>query len=709
MKKIGIIILTACIGIGFNGCGSKSVKLDYPDAKMGSDTDVYFGIKVADPYRWLENDSSAEVAEWVKQENAITTAYLENIPFREQLNKRLTDLTNYEKFGTPFKKHGKYYYFHNEGTQNQSVLYVKSSLDGQAEVLLDPNTLSKDGTVALKSISFSNDGKYMAYTISRNGSDWEEIFVMDLDTKKVTDDHITWTKFTDSPAWQGDGFYYSCYDAPEAGKEYSNINLNHKICYHKVGTSQAEDVLAYANPKQPKHFYTAQVNEDETIMFIIESGDGSGNDLLIKDLRKANSPVVQLTHNMDYLHMPVEVMGNTIYFYTNEGAPKYRLMKADIGNAQFGNWKDVVAESENVLSSAQIIDGKLLLTYMQNCSDHAYIYDMTGKMMHEVKLPTLGSVSFTGDKDDAEVFYNFTSFTFPSCIYKYDMEKNVSELYLSPKVDFNSDGYQTEQVFFTSKDGTKVPMFITYKRGLNLRGNNPVLLYGYGGFNISLTPGFSTMRIPFLENGGIYAQVNLRGGNEYGEEWHQAGTKMNKQNVFDDMIAAAEFLINENYTNPEKIALMGGSNGGLLVGACINQRPELFKVAIPQVGVMDMLRYHLFTIGWNWAGDYGTSEDSKEMFEYLYKYSPLHNIKNDGRPYPAVMVTTADHDDRVVPAHSFKYIAALQASNTGNAPKLIRIETNAGHGGGMPLDKVISEYTDIYSFIMFNLGMKPKF
>lgn len=709
MKKISILVLSICCCMGFTQCRQKTTTaVNYPETKTGTDTDEYFGIKVADPYRWLENDTTAEVAEWVKQQNSITQNYLEKIPFREDLRACLTRVTDYEYYSLPFKKNGKYYYFHNQGQQNQDVLFEKSTSDGEAHILLDPNTLSEDGTVALDDVSFSNDGKYMAYTISRNGSDWVEIYVMDLASHTLTGDHLTWCKFT-SAAWEGDGFYYSRYDAPEKGKEYSSVNENHKIYYHKIGTTQNEDMLFYENANYPKRFYTAFVNEDETVAFISEDGHSTGNDLFIKDLRSAKSPVRKITDDPCYTYMPIEVMGNTIYFLTNYKAPKFRVMKADISAPSIGQWKEVIPEGENVLTAAKIINNKLMLTYLQDCSDHAYVYTLDGQKEHEVSLPTLGSVAFNGYKDDDEIFYSFTSFTYPKTIFKYDINKNVSTVYMTPEVDFNSNDYQTDQVFFTSKDGTRVPMFLTYHRGLNLRGNNPTLLYGYGGFNVNMTPSFSSIRIPFLENGGIYVQVNLRGGNEYGEEWHLAGTKMNKQNVFDDMIAAAEFLIEENYTNPKKTAILGGSNGGLLVGACVNQRPDLFKVAIPQVGVMDMLRYHLFTIGWNWAGDYGTSADNKEMFEYLYKYSPLHNIKNDGTPYPAILATTADHDDRVVPAHTFKYIAALQAANTGDAPKLVRIETKAGHGGGMPLSKIIDEYTDIYSFIMYNLGMKPKF
>jgi prolyl oligopeptidase len=561
--------------------------------------------------------------------------------------------------------------------------------------------------VALAGINISNNGKYMAYTLSRSGSDWREILVLDLETRTLLDDHIFWAKFS-SAYWQGNGFYYNAYDAPAEGKEFSNVNENHKIYYHKLGEPQAKDVLVFQNPKEPKRFYHADVSEDERILFITESGAGSGNNLFMKDLTKSNAPVLFLTEDMEYTYYPIEVIGNTIYLYTNYLSPKYRIMTADIAKPKLSDWKELVPENESVLSSAQIIGGKLILTYDKDASNHAYVFDLSGKQLHEIALPALGSVGFSGDKDDPETFYSFTSFTYPSTIFKYDLEANVSELYLAPKVDFTPEDYVTEQVFYPSKDGTRIPMFLTYKKGLKKDGKNPVYLYGYGGFNISLNPGFSTNRLPFLENGGIYAQTNLRGGGEYGEDWHQAGTKLNKQNVFDDFIAAAEYLIAENYTTKDKLAVAGGSNGGLLVGAVVNQRPDLFKVAIPQVGVMDMLRYHVFTIGWNWASDYGTSADNEEMFRYLYAYSPLHNIRNDGTPYPAILVTTGDHDDRVVPAHSFKYMATLQAANTGNAPKLIRIETKAGHGSGKPITKVIEEVSDIYSFIMFNLGMKMK-
>lgn len=682
-------------------------KIVYPETAKDDVVDVYFGTEVADPYRWLENDTSAQTAAWVEAENKVTFAYLSEIPFRKQLYNRLMDLTNYEKYGTPFKKHGKYYFYKNDGLQNQSVIYVQDALDSEARVFLDPNKLSDDGTVALAGLSFSNNGKYVAYTISRSGSDWREIFVMDANTGALLDDHIQWAKFSGA-SWRGDGFYYSAYDAPVAGKEFSNVNENHKIYYHAIGTPQSSDELVFQNPDQPKRFYSAYCPEDENVLFIFESGANRGNALFMKDITKKNAPIVALATNDEFQYSPVEVIGDDIYFYTNYQAPKGKIMKASLNNPKLEQWKELVPENESVLSSAEVIGGKMFITYDQDASNHAYVYDMEGKRLQEIKLPTLGSVGFSGDKDDKECFMYFSSFTYPGSIFTYDMDANEYKLFRAPEVKFTPEDYKTEQIFYASKDGTKIPMFLTYHKDLKKDGNNPVFLYGYGGFNISLNPGFSTNRIPFIENGGIYVQVNLRGGGEYGEEWHVAGTKMQKQNVFDDFIAAAEYLIAEKYTNNNKIAIVGGSNGGLLVGACMTQRPELFRVAIPQVGVMDMLRYHKFTIGWNWASDYGTSEDSKEMFEYLYSYSPLHNLK-PGTAYPATLVTTADHDDRVVPAHSFKFAARLQECNDGTNPTLIRIDTKAGHGAGKPITKVLEEQADIYSFVMYNMGMKPKF
>jgi len=688
------------------GACSTGAGLKYPAAEKDQTVDTYFGSEVADPYRWLEDDTSEATAAWVEAENKVTNEYLSKIPFRDQIKQRLTALTDYEKIGAPVKKNGKYYFFRNDGLQNQSVLYVKESLDGTPSVVLDPNKLSDDGTVALTDFAFSKNGKYLAYCISRSGSDWNEIFVINLTTGQHTADHILWSKFG-GPSWQGNGFYYSAYDAPEAGKEFSNMNENHTIYYHILGESQSNDRLVYRNPKEPQRFYYGGVSEDERFLFINESGAEIGNNVYIKDLTRENSAIIQLTEDMNYVYHPIEVVGDKIYFLTNYSAPKYKIMVTDIRQPKLESWKDLVPETDWVLTeNVQIIGMKLVLVYEKDASEHAYLYSLEGQKQYEVELPTLGSVNFSGDKDDPETFYVFTSFTFPPTIYKYDLETNKSELYMSPKVAFNLDDYTTEQVFYPSKDGTKIPMFLTYKKGLQKDGTNPVLLYGYGGFNVSLTPGFSTNRLVFLENGGIYAQANLRGGSEYGEEWHQAGIKMNKQNVFDDFIAAAEYLIRENYTNKNKLAIHGGSNGGLLVGAVVNQRPDLFNVAVPAVGVMDMLRYHKFTIGWNWASDYGTSEESKEMFDYLHGYSPLHTIRNDGTAYPAILVTTADHDDRVVPAHSFKYTATLQAANTGDAPKLIRIETKAGHGAGKPVSKILDEYADMYAFIMYNLKIE---
>ena len=678
--------------------------IQYPKADKDGTVDNYFGTEVADPYRWLEDDTSAKTAAWVEAENKITNAYLSKIPFRQKLLKRLTEVANYEKLTAPRKHHGRWYFYKNDGLQNQYVMYVMDQLGGTPHVFLDPNKLSTDGTVALQGVYFSNNGKYAAYTISRSGSDWQEFYVIDLKTGQLTTDHIEWAKFSGA-AWQGDGFYYSAYDAPTQGKEFSNVNEGMKIYYHKIGTPQSDDVLFYQNPAQPKRFYTVSVNEEETMMFLYEDGAGAGNTLFVRDLRKPNSQFIQMTADMDYRYTPLYTEGEKIYLFTNYGAPRNRIMTADINRPGINDWQELIAEQQNVLNNADVINRQLILTYSQDASDHAYLYGLDGRQIREVKLPSVGSVGFTGDEREPECFYTFTSFTVPGTIYRYDLATGESTLYAKPNVKFQQEDYTTEQVFFQSKDGTRIPMFLTYKK--NVKSPRPVYLYGYGGFNIALVPSFSANRIPFLEQGGIYAQVTLRGGSEYGEEWHLAGTKMQKQNVFDDFIAAAEWLIREGYTTNEKIAIVGGSNGGLLVGACMTQRPDLFRVAIPQVGVMDMLRYHKFTIGWNWASDYGTSEDSREMFEYLRGYSPLHNLK-PGTSYPATLVTTADHDDRVVPAHSFKFAATLQECHKGTNPVLIRIDTKAGHGGGKPLAKILEEQADIYSFIFYNMGIKFK-
>lgn len=707
MKTNKLFIAMIATTLGLSCCTNNKQTIAYPEARKAATIDTYFDTEIHDPYSWMENDTTAEVAAWVKAENEITFNHLFQIPFRQKLNQRLTELINYEKIGTPSKKHGKYYFFKNDGLQNQSVLYTKETLDATPEVLLDPNTLSNDGTVALDKISFSNDGRYLGYTISRKGSDWKEIFVIDLETRQHLNDHILWAKFT-GIQWHGNGFYYSAYDAPVEGKEFSNVNENHKIYYHRLGTPQNEDLLIYQNPEYPRRFYSCSVSDDEEVMFIYESGAHNGNRLFFKNLKSTNNNFTLIANNDEYEQYFIEKIGDYLYFFTNDNAPKYKIMRTHINNPNREYWEDVIPENENTLNGCEAIAGHFIVTYTEDASDHAYVYDYNGNQIQEVKLPTLGSVGFTGSKDDDEIFYSFSSYITPTSIYRYDIKTNESTLYLAPELKFNPEDYTVDQQFFASKDGTKIPVFLIHRKDIVKDGNNPVLLYGYGGFNISLTPSFSTSRIPFIENGGIYAVVNLRGGGEYGEEWHLAGTKMQKQNVFDDFIAAAEYMIDQNYTSIGKIAIMGGSNGGLLVGAVVNQRPDLYTVAIPQVGVMDMLKYHKFTIGWNWAPDYGTSEESEEMFRYLLNYSPIHNIKNDGTPYPAILITTADHDDRVVPAHSFKYAATLQASNTGNAPKLIRIETNAGHGAGKPISKQIEETADMFAFIMYHLNINYK-
>ncbi len=703
MKSIAITIAMATAIT----CNSETKQLNYPQAPTSNTVDEYFGIAVADPYRPLENDTAAATAAWVEAENRVTADFLSQIPHRDAIKRRLTQLNDYRKTGLPSReKDGRYYYYENDGLRNQSVLYRKASLnDSVAEVFLDPNTLSDDGTVALQGVSMSNDGRYLAYIISRSGSDWTEIYVMDVATKQLLPDHIEWTKFTGA-AWHGDGFYYSAYDRPEAGKEFSNANENHRVYYHRLGTPQSEDRLVYSDPEHPLYFHSVWVPEDESMILLYGSGNGRGNSLKAKSLSDPSGEWVVIEPSQDNDISPIEVIDGTIYLVTSKDAPRYRLVTTTLDHPT--EWAEVIPEGKSVLTGAQFAGDNIIASYNQDASTHAYLYDRQGRMIREIKFPTFGTAGFSSDRKHDEVFYAFTSFVYPSSAFSYDMATGESRLIRTAKINgFNPDDYVTEQVFYPSADGTKIPMYLTYKKGLKHDGQNPVYLYGYGGFNINMDPGFSPTRILWLENGGIYAQANLRGGGEYGEEWHEAGMKMNKLNVFNDFIAAAEYLIREGYTNHEKIAIVGGSNGGLLVGATTNLRPDLFQVAIPQVGVMDMMRYHLFTIGWNWASDYGTSADSPEMARYLLDYSPIHNIKNDGTPYPAILVTTADHDDRVVPAHSFKYAATLQASDTGDAPKLIRIDSKAGHGGGKPISKVLDEYADIYSFIFYNMGLTP--
>lgn len=684
--------------------------LTYPEAPKDATVDEYFGTKVADPYRPLENDTAAATVAWVEAENRVTNDYLSKIPFREDIRKRLTDLANYKKIGTPWLGYdNKYYYSANDGLQNQSVIYRKATLDSLAEVFLDPNKLSDDGTVALTGLSMSPDGKYMAYTISRSGSDWTEIYVMDTATGKLLDDHITWAKFTGA-TWYGDGFYYSAYDQPVAGKEFSNSNENHRIYYHKLGTPQSEDTLFYSDPEHPLHFHSVGMPEESDYIILSTGGEGIGNAVAVRNLKEKDSQWIVLEPTQDYNIGVVDVRDGKAILLSFADAPKGRIMVADLANPTRENWKVLVPEQDGVLTSiAEVGKDHYIIEYEKDASTHLYLYTRDGKMIREIKLPSIGSAGVSTDRRNEDVFLSFTSFIQPAASYRYDIHTDKLTPFITPEVNgFNPDDYVTEQVFYTSADGTRVPMSLTYKKGLKRDGKNPVYLYGYGGFNVSLTPSFSPYRLLWLENGGIYAQTNLRGGSEYGEEWHEAGSKQKKLNVFNDFISAAEYMIKEGWTNPDMLVCEGGSNGGLLIGATINMRPDLFRVAIPRVGVMDMMRYHLFTIGWNWASDYGTSADSPEMAAYLLGYSPLHNIKNDGTRYPSILVTTADHDDRVVPAHSFKYAATLQASDTGDNPKLIRIDSKAGHGAGKPISKVIDEYTDIYSFIFENLGVTPK-
>ena len=679
----------------------------YPKAHKDNTVDVYFGEKVADPYRWLEDDMSAQTAEWVDAENAVTRKYLDNIPMRKNILKRLKETANYEKIGIPFKRQGKWYVYRNNGLQNQSVLYQMDSPTADTSkqrVWLDPNALSTDGTVALKGIYFSHNGRYMAYVISRSGSDWEEIYVKDCQTGRDIDDHIVWAKFT-SATWLGDGFYYSAYDAPEKGRETSAKNSVQKIYYHKIGTPQSEDQLFFMNPTQPLRFYNVDIDPDEKVMTLNEGGMDNGNNLYVRDLTKPNSQFIQMCSDTRFRYSTVETVGKKMYILTNAGAPKYRLMVADVDRPGYNDWKEVVPEGESVLTDVTFADDRMILQYSKDNCNQMYTYTTDGKRIGEIKLPTFGSTSASGMRGQKEVFYSFTSYTMPNTVYSYDLNTDKSTVWAAPKINFRSDDYKTEMVFYTSKDGTRAPLFITYKKGMKLNGRNPLLLYGYGGFNLTYAPFFLSNYIPFMERGGIYVHAVLRGGGEYGEDWHVAGTKLQKQNVFDDFIAAAEYLINNKYTSSDRLAIQGGSNGGLLVGACMTQRPDLYRVCLPAVGVMDMLRYHKFTIGWNWAPDYGTSDDSKEMFEYLRAYSPLHTLK-PGVKYPATLVSTADHDDRVVPAHSFKFAARLQECQAGSAPTLISIGKDAGHGGGKPLAKRLEEQADILSFTLWNMGIK---
>jgi prolyl oligopeptidase len=683
----------------------KPIIVDYPETKKVDTIDTYFGETVVDHYRWLEDDRSSETEAWVKSQNETTFGYLDNIPYREQLKERLTKLWNYEKIGSPFKEGDYTYFYKNDGLQNQYVIYrYKNDADpNTAEVFLDPNTFKEDGTISLGGASFSKNGKTLAYAISEGGSDWRKILIMNAETKEIVEDTLVDIKFSGMSWYKNEGFYYSSYDKPK-GSELSAKTDQHKVYYHKLGTKQSEDQLIYGGTPQEKHRYIyGGVTEDDRFLVITPRVSTSGNKLYIKDLSVPNAPLVEILGHTDSDSNIIENVGSKLYIMTNLNAPNQRVVTVDASNPSPENWKDFIPETENVLSPSTG-GGYFFANYMVDAVSKVLQYDYSGKLVREVELPGVGSANgFGAKKEEKELYYSFTNYVTPGSIYKYDIDKGNSELYRKPSIDFNPEDYESQQVFYSSNDGTKVPMIITHKKGIKLNGKNPTILYGYGGFNIPLTPSFSIANAVWMEQGGIYAVANLRGGGEYGKVWHDAGTKLKKQNVFDDFIAAGEFLINNKYTSSDYLAIRGGSNGGLLVGATMTQRPDLVKVALPAVGVLDMLRYHTFTAGAGWAYDYGTAQDSKEMFEYLKGYSPVHNVK-EGVKYPATMVTTGDHDDRVVPAHSFKFAAELQSKQSGDNPTIIRIETDAGHGAGTPVSKTIEQYADIFGFTLYNMG-----
>ena len=681
--------------------------VNYPTTKKVDTVDTYFGTDVKDPYRWLEDDRSAETEAWVKAENKVTFNYLDTIPYRNELKERLSNLWNYEKVGPPFKE-GEYTYFYkNDGLQNQYVIYrYKTGEDpSTAEIFIDPNKFKDDGTISLGGLSFSKNGKIAAYSISEGGSDWRKVLVMDAETKEIVEDTLMDVKFS-GLSWKGnEGFYYSSYDKPK-GSELSAKTDQHKLYYHTLGTSQKEDQLVFGGTAAEKHRYVSgYVTEDDKYLVVSASISTSGNKLFIKDLDAPKSDFITILDHTDSDTYVMENEGSTLFLNTNLNAPNKKVVKVDASNPTPDQWQDVIPETENVLNPSSG-GNYIFANYMIDAISKVFQYDFDGNLVREIELPGVGSAGgFGAKKEETELYYSFTNYTTPGSIYRYNMETGESELYRKPEIDFQPENYESKQVFYTSKDGTKVPMIITHKKGIKLDGKNPTILYGYGGFNISLTPSFSITNAVWMEQGGIYAVPNLRGGGEYGKEWHKAGTKMQKQNVFDDFIAAAEYLIENNYTSKEYLAVRGGSNGGLLVGAVMTQRPDLMQVALPAVGVLDMLRYHTFTAGAGWAYDYGTAEDNQEMFEYLKGYSPVHNVK-EGVSYPATLITTGDHDDRVVPAHSFKFAAELQEKQTGNNPVLIRIETDAGHGAGTPVSKTIEQYADIFGFTLYNMGYK---
>ncbi len=707
MKKISLVLiaLIALVACKEEPVKNRKIEVKYPTTKKVDTVTNYFGTDVKDPYRWLEDDMSEETAEWVKAENKATYGYLDNIPFREELKERLTKLWNYEKVGSPFTEGDYTYFYKNNGLQNQYVIYrYKNDEDvSKAEIFLDPNTFKEDGTISLGGLNFSDNGKMAAYSISEGGSDWRKVLVMNAETKEIVEDTLIDVKFS-GISWKGnEGFFYSSYDKPK-GSELSAKTDQHKLYYHKLGTAQKSDALIYGGTPEQKHRYVGGgTTEDNNYLVVTASVSTSGNKLFIKDLTKPNSKFVTILDHTDSDTYVMDNKGSQLFLVTNLDAPNKKVVTVDADNPTPNNWKDVIPETENVLN-AGFGGGAIFANYMVDAVSKVMQYDFDGTLVREINLPGIGSVGgFGAKKEDTELYYSFTNYVTPGSIYKYDIASGKSTLYVKPDIDFNPENYESKQIFYTSKDGTKVPMIITHKKGLELIGKNPTILYGYGGFNISLTPSFSIANVVWMEQGGIYAVANLRGGGEYGKKWHNAGIKQKKQNVFDDFIAAAEYLIAENYTSTDYLAIRGGSNGGLLVGATMTQRPDLMKVALPAVGVLDMLRYHTFTAGAGWAYDYGTADDSKEMFEYLKGYSPVHNVKA-GTEYPATLITTGDHDDRVVPAHSFKFAAELQEKQAGDNPVLIRIETDAGHGAGTPVSKTIDQYADIFGFTLYNMG-----
>ena len=710
MKKLMLPIITALVLVGCNnGNVSKNQTntVTYPKTKKVDTVTNYFGTQVKDPYRWLEDDMCEETARWVEDQNKTTFGYLENIPFREELKQRLTTLWNYEKVGAPFKEGDYSYFYKNDGLQNQYVIYrYKTGQDpNKTEVFLDPNTFTEDGTISLGGLSFSENGSLAAYSISEGGSDWRKVLVMNAQSKEIIEDTIVDVKFSGISWLKNEGFYYSSYDKPK-GSELSAKTDQHKLYYHKLGTSQKEDELIFGGTPEQKHRYVGgRTTQDNKYLIVSASVSTSGNKLFIKDLGDPKSPFVTVQKDTDSDTSVIDNVGSKLYLVTNRNAPNKKVVTVDASNPGPENWKDLIEETQNVLR-ASTGGGYIFANYMENAVSAIKQYSYDGTLVREVVLPGVGSAGgFGAKKQDTSLYYSFTNYLTPGSIYSYEISSGTSKLYKKPSIDFNSDEYQSRQVFYTSKDGTQVPMIITHKKGIVLDGTNPTILYGYGGFNISLTPSFSITNAVWMEQGGVYAVANLRGGGEYGKKWHDAGTKLQKQNVFDDFIAAAEYLIGKKYTSSDFLAIRGGSNGGLLVGATMTQRPDLIKVALPAVGVLDMLRYHTFTAGAGWAYDYGTAQQSKEMFEYLKAYSPVHNV-TPGTKYPATMVTTGDHDDRVVPAHSFKFAAELQEKQGGTAPVLIRIETDAGHGAGTPVSKTIEQYADIYGFTLYNMGYK---